>query len=352
MTEKKIVQRLHWSNSKAHEKKSVLCARFNSNGSHFISGGDDKNVRIWKYISVGANVLKKYASNNNDNNHPHQETAHVHTFKGHGYPVQTVDITKDNSTIISAGGDRDIFIFDVGKGHLKRRLKFHKAAISSINFNPHDNVIIAGSYDRTVSLWDVRMNNIRGPGQILEDATDAVLSVNGKHESQIYVASVDGILRTYDIRNCQRIEDHFQSIISHVGLSQDKECLIVSTLNNTINVTQRETGDVLATYTGHTNSKYKSESCFSKNDKNVVGTSEDGSVYVWDLVSSKLINSTKCHQNVISSIHRHPTLNTYITSSYDGSLSIWKHNNVKHKGKSSGSSKSDASGGDGNSGSS
>ena len=52
----------------------------------------------------------------------------------------------------------------------------------------------------------------------LEDATDAVLSVNGKHESQIYVASVDGILRTYDIRNCQRIEDHFQSIISHVGL--------------------------------------------------------------------------------------------------------------------------------------
>ena len=90
-------------------------------------------IEYEKYISNRSNVLKKYASN--DNNHLHQETAHVHTFKGHGYPVQTIDITKDNSTIISAGGDRDIFIFDVGKGHLKHRLKFHKAAISSINFN-------------------------------------------------------------------------------------------------------------------------------------------------------------------------------------------------------------------------
>ncbi len=336
MNQKNIVQRLHWSDPNAHGGKSVLCARFNSTGTHFISGGDDKNVHIWKFVSVGSNILKKYGNGSNafnDNNF--EETTHLHTFKGHGYPVQTVDITKDNKTIASSGGDRDIFISDVGKGKQVKRLKFHKAAISSVSFNPLDTVLIAGSYDRTVSLWDMRENNNRGPIQVLEDATDAVLSVNGKHDSQIFVASVDGILRTYDIRNGQKFEDNFEGILSHIGISQDKECLIVSTLNDTINVIQRKNGDVMAKYTGHTNSKYKSECCFSKNDKNVVGTSEDGSVYVWDLVSSKLLNSTKCHQNVISSIHRHPTLNTYLTASYDGCLSAWKHNIVKNKKKDS-----------------
>ena len=44
----------------------------------------------------------------------------------------------------------------------------------------------------------------------------------------------------------------------------------MSTLNDSIRVTQRDTGNVLATYKGHTNSKYKSECTFSKNDKAVV----------------------------------------------------------------------------------
>ena len=322
-----FIQRQYWSEPRAHEGRSVLCARFNSKGSHFVSGGDDKTVRIWKFVG-SSNVLKKYADDNSDQ--ASQETAHVHTFKGHGYPVQAVDIAKDNTTIASAGGDRDVFLFDVSKGNLKRRLKAHKAAISSLSFNTFDNVLISGSYDRTACLWDVRTNS-RSPIQILEDATDAVLSVSANHDFQIFVASVDGVLRTYDVRNRQLLQDNFESIISHVGLSQDKECLVVSTLNDSIRVTQRDTGNVLATYKGHTNSKYKSECTFSKNDKAVVGTSEDGSVYVWDLVGAEVLNSTKCHQNVISSIHRHPTLNTFLTASYDGYMKIWKHTSVKKK---------------------
>ena len=218
----RFIQREYWSEPRAHEGRSVLCARFNSNGSHFVSGGDDKTVRIWKFVG-SSDVLKKYADDSSDQTS--HETAHVHTFKGHGYPVQAVDISKDNTTIASAGGDRDVFLFDVGKGNLKRRLKTHKAAISSLSFNMLDNVLISGSYDRTACLWDFRTNS-RSPIQILEDATDAVLSVSAKHDFQIFVASVDGVLRTYDVRNRQLLQDNFESIISHVGLSQDKECLV------------------------------------------------------------------------------------------------------------------------------
>ena len=158
------------------KEKCFVRPRFNSNGSHFVSGRDDKTVRIWKFVG-SSDVLKKYADDSSDQTS--HGTAHVHTFKGHGYPVQAVDISKDNTTIASAGGDRDVFLFDVGKGTLKRRLKTHKAAISSLSFNTLDNVLISGSYDRTACLWDFRTNS-RSPIQILEDATDAVLSVSAK----------------------------------------------------------------------------------------------------------------------------------------------------------------------------
>ena len=153
----RFIQREYWSEPRAHEGRSVLCARFNSNGSHFVSGGDDKTVRIWKFVG-SSDVLKKYADDSSDQTS--HETAHVHTFKGHGYPVQAVDISKDNTTIASAGGDRDVFLFDV-EGNLKRRLKTHKAAISSLSFNTLDDVLISGSYDRTACLWDFRTNSGR-----------------------------------------------------------------------------------------------------------------------------------------------------------------------------------------------
>ena len=49
------------------------------------------------------------------------------------------------------------------------------------------------------------------------------------------------------------------------------------------------------------------------------------------LLGAEVVNSTKCHQNVISSIHRHPTLNTFLTASYDGYIKIWKHTSVKKR---------------------
>ena len=61
-----------------------------------------------------------------------------------------------------------------------------------------DGVVVSGSYDATVRLWDCKSQSTK-PIQVLEEAGDSVssLQVVG-HE--IVTGSVDGRMRVYDLR--------------------------------------------------------------------------------------------------------------------------------------------------------
>lgn len=54
----------------------------------------------------------------------------------------------------------------------------------------------------------------------------------------------------------------------------------------------KSNGELLSTYKGHTNQKYKVDSTLTNNDAYVIGGSEDGSVCFWDLVE---VRDVACH---------------------------------------------------------
>lgn len=59
-------------------------------------------------------------------------------------------------------------------------------------------VVISGSYDATVRLWDCKSQSTK-PIQVLEEARDSVSSLHVVgHE--IVTGSVDGRMRVYDLR--------------------------------------------------------------------------------------------------------------------------------------------------------
>lgn len=59
-------------------------------------------------------------------------------------------------------------------------------------------VVISGSYDATVRLWDCKSQSTK-PIQVLEEAKDSVSSLHVVgHE--IVTGSVDGRMRVYDVR--------------------------------------------------------------------------------------------------------------------------------------------------------
>ena len=73
----------------------------------------------------------------------------------------------DNSKFVSSGGDRSVFLWDVMTGSTIRRIAGHMGKINAVEFNDDASVVVSGSYDSTVRIWDLRyVGSFRSQGML------------------------------------------------------------------------------------------------------------------------------------------------------------------------------------------
>jgi len=252
---------------------------------------------------------------------PHKGTL-IKSYKGHSYEILDVDVTTDNARIISVGEDRPTYIWDVVTGQIIRRLPGHQSRTNTVQFNKVENsVAVTGSYDKTVKIWDLKSNNIN-PIQVLEEAKDSISSlyVSGY---EIITGSTDGNVRIYDIRAGQLHTDLLGQIITCVNLSHDGNCVLVSTLDSTIRLLDKSTGEHLNEYKGHVNTAYHVASNLMSTDGHVVSGSEDHTICFWDLVERNLIRTLRGHVATVCAIDCHPSQPYVISGSFDSTIRFW-----------------------------
>jgi mitogen-activated protein kinase organizer 1 len=76
-------------------------------------------------------------------------------------------------------------------------------------------VLFSGSYDRSVRVWDLRSNS-RSEIQIIRDFKDSVSSIDvGNDKKTIICGSIDGCVRTYDLRQGKQFVDHIARKFLH-----------------------------------------------------------------------------------------------------------------------------------------
>lgn len=179
-------------------------------------------------------------------------------------------------------------------------------------------VIASGSVDKTVRLWDAKANS-RLPIQILEDAKDTIGSIRIR-DAEIFVGSLDGTVRIYDLRNGKMIEDSLGDAVTCLSVSEDGKLFLAACHDESLKLVDRLKGTVLNTFKGHKNKEY-SGSCLIIGSSHVIGGSEDGSIYAWDLISAKVIRTLTGHKNVVSSLAC--TGSSVLSASFDGTIRIW-----------------------------
>lgn len=64
----------------------------------------------------------------------------------------------------------------------------------------------------------------------------------------LFFSSVDCDVRRYDIRVGRMNADHLGQPVTSVTLSKDGQCVLVSSLDNTIRLLDKETGELLNEY--------------------------------------------------------------------------------------------------------
>ena len=285
---------------KAH-KGAVNAAVFNADGGYCMTGGDDRRVLLW-------------------NPWRETETAHVpiKAYEAHNQRVLDLAISSDNCSFASCGGDRTVFVWDVASGLVTRRLQGHEQRVNCVRYAADCAVLVTASYDKTVRCWDMRSKNA-APIQVLSGAADSVGSLAvSAHE--IIAGSIDGHVLTFDLRNGNVARDSLGPPIGYVALSSDQNCVLASTLDSTLRLLDKASGQVLCEYRGHSNTSFKLGCCLSNDDSKVLSGSEHGHLHAWDLVEGKQVLRKLCHSGPLVALSCHPKSSAVLTASHDGKL--------------------------------
>lgn len=169
-------------------------ARYDANGRYILTGGADRTVKLWS-----AN-----GGNGGGNGAP------IKTYtSGHSYEILAIDVTLDNSRFASAGGDKNVVLWDVASSSILRRFSAHEGRINDVRFAAEGNVLVTGGFDATLRMYDLRAQGAWRPIMESKEASDAIqaVAVGAGDNAVIRTGSVDGVLRTYDVRQGQVTQD-------------------------------------------------------------------------------------------------------------------------------------------------
>lgn len=138
----------------------------------------------------------------------------------------------------------------------------------------------------------------------MEEARDAIQTIH-VDSTTIITGSVDGHVRTYDLRKGELRSDYmgrecdrrFGNIVSLFILdpvtavvpTQDSQTILVTTLDSHIRLMDATNGKMLNDFTGHNNSAYRCRACFDHAEATVACGDENGMVWAWDLLDVRLL---------------------------------------------------------------
>jgi mitogen-activated protein kinase organizer 1 len=169
----------------------------------------------------------------------------IRTYAGvHNYEITDLAMTDDNARFISVGGDRSGFVWDVATGKVIRKFGTHHSRINCCSIGGESSILATGGYDCEVRLWDLKDKKATNCIQKIKECKDSVSSVlfNG---NELIVSSVDGHIRTFDIRMGHLTEDDLNIGILSFGLSNDQRLITTNCLDSKIRILERDTGQVL-----------------------------------------------------------------------------------------------------------
>lgn len=354
----------------------IQAVRFvTASGKYCVTGGYDRTVRLWNparldpaypppptAATVGpvnhsfgsVDPFSHYYYQDDDNNNNHSASAVpleslpralcIQTYTdGLTHPVSAVAVSDEStdassssssssSAILIAASDRTLVVMDLVTKRALRRLSGHYGRINAVAIGPGQETYLSASYDATVRIWDGRSRSTE-PIQLLPEAKDSVTDIhlarqgndNLQRPTMIRTSSVDGVVRTYDLRKGLVTCDDYHSPITGMAPTHDGKCLAVSCLDGSIRLMELETGELLNTYLDHHVAGQYGLNCgVTANDTTIVSASEDGSAVMYDLVRATCVQSLRGHTKAVCSVAAHPLEpSVLVTASYDASAVVW-----------------------------
>ena len=127
----------------------------------------------------------------------------------------------------------------------------------------------------------------RDPIQTFKEAESSITSLCiPKDLPQLITGSLDGCVRTYDLRMGKMTEDMVGSPVSSVSPSptSPKDTLLVSSLDGKLRIFDRANGGLLQTFQGHLVGEARSKAAWGYGEGLVLTGDEDGKLWAYSVL--------------------------------------------------------------------
>jgi hypothetical protein len=117
-------------------------------------------------------------------------------LEGHTEDVTSVSFSGDGKLIVSGSDDRTVRVWNAVSGELLHILEGHTEEVRSVSFSGDGKLIVSGSYDRMVRVWNTASGELL---HTLKGHTDRVTSVSFSPDgNRIVSGSFDGSVRVWE----------------------------------------------------------------------------------------------------------------------------------------------------------
>ena len=299
-----------------HHATQPECVAITTNGRWGLSGSKNDSLKLWD-ISTAKCVKSRAASvaciavfhkSNQVVTGSHSGDIAMwncdsldtqRTIRSHQAGVVSLQVSLDDSVIISASNDKTVGHFHVFSGKVDHLIG-HSDAVLCIAFMHGEIKAISGSKDKTVRMWNLLTNCCE---RTFTGHTAAVGCLAATSDHKIIASgSGDFTLRIWstDSGEClHKLEGHHDSI-KCLGITDDNRFVIAGSHEgkDQLLLWDLENGNCARKFTGHTHAVMNLKILpsdglerESSNDHILMTSSRDGTIKAWNIANGKLINS-------------------------------------------------------------
>ncbi|UPU34662.1 caspase family protein [Geomonas paludis] len=151
---------------------TVNCVAFSTDGKTLVSGDSGNKLRFWD-VATGQELPAGSVS---------QPTAFVSHW-GSTAGVNSIAFSPDGRIVVSGSTDKTITVWDLATRRKIGTFIGHGDVVSTVAFSPNGKFVLSGSEDRTLKIWDVASGSLLATLASFADGTWVVTDPEGRFDT-------------------------------------------------------------------------------------------------------------------------------------------------------------------------
>lgn len=235
--------------------------------------------------------------------------------------VNSVDISPNGNMVLTGSSDGVVRLWDLAKGTCVRTLPGHEQLVRVVRFTPDGLHAVSASWDETLRYWDLVKGECLA---VLQGHTDYVqdmaLTPDGR---QVVSCSADGTIRIWDLETgrCSSILTGHTDTVWSVAVAPTGTMAVSASFDSTLRLWDLASGRCLGIFDWLRACTSNLE--FTPDGGHVLLGAGDNRLWLVDLSTGQPVRSFRGHTGGINAIQVSKTGSWAISGGMDGTVRVW-----------------------------